>query len=183
LVESRPLPSPPRPELSDRLLAAVAERDGALANRLLQQWVHRRGLSSLEAWIQGPLLLSQGPGASAWLLHGLDDSGGEAMAGIGMAEIEMASIDQAIPVVLDSPDGCSPVDESSGSEEPVSANSTSDNSASETFVSETPVAETPVAETAVDEDLVTDSPAPAPASLAALRAWLPDRSDDLPLAS
>jgi hypothetical protein len=110
------------------------------------------------------------------------------MAGIGMAEIEMASIDQAIPVVLDSPDGCSPVDESSGSEEPVSANSTSDNSTSETFVSETPVAETPVAETpvaetAVDEDLVTDSPAPAPASLAALRAWLPDRSDDLPLAS
>jgi hypothetical protein len=100
------------------------------------------------------------------------------MAGIGMAEIEMASIDQAIPVVLDSPDGCSPVDESSGSEEPVSANSTSDNSTSETFVSETPVAET-----AVEEALVTDSPAPAPASLAALRAWLPDRSDDLPLAS
>jgi len=27
-----------------------------------------------------------------------------------------------------------------------------------------------------------DSPAPAPASLEALRAWLPDRSDDLPLA-
>ncbi|MCX5938629.1 MAG: hypothetical protein NTW02_10630 [Cyanobium sp. LacPavin_0920_WC12_MAG_62_9] len=129
MVASRPLPTPPRPELSDRLLAAVAERDGGLANRLLQQWVHRRGLLSLEAWILGPLASSQGPGASAWLRHCLEDRTQEPMAAletapIETAVIEMAAIAQALP----------------------------------------------------------DTPAPAPASLASLRAWLPDRSDDLPLA-
>jgi hypothetical protein len=127
LVASRPLPAIPRPEISDRLLAAVAERDGALANRLLQQWVHRRGLLSLEAWILGPLLSSQGPGASAWLRHCLEDSAQEPVAALETAVIEMVALDQALPGV-------------------------------------------------------PDSPAPAPASLAALRAWLPDRSDDLPLA-
>jgi hypothetical protein len=127
VVASRPLPTPPRPELSDRLLAAVAERDGGLANRLLQQWVHRRGLPSLDAWILGPLAASQGPGASAWLRHCLAASAQEPVAALETAVIEMAAIDQALPGV-------------------------------------------------------PDSPAPAPASLAALRAWLPDRSDDLPLA-
>jgi hypothetical protein len=127
LVASRPLPAIPRPEISDRLLAAVAERDGALANRLLQQWVHRRGLPSLEAWILGPLLSSQGPGASAWLRLCLEDSAQEPVAALETAVIEMVALDQALPGV-------------------------------------------------------PDSPAPAPASLAALRAWLPDRSEDLPLA-
>jgi hypothetical protein len=127
LVASRPLPAIPRPEISDRLLAAVAERDGVLANRLLQQWVHRRGLPSLEAWILGPLLSSQGPGASAWLRLCLEDSAQEPVAALETAVIEMVALDQALPGV-------------------------------------------------------PDSPAPAPASLAALRAWLPDRSEDLPLA-
>ena len=127
MVSRRSLPTPPRPELSDRLLAAVAERDGGLANRLLQQWVHRRGLPSLDAWILGPLAASQGPGASAWLRHCLAASAQEPVAALETAVIEMAAIDQALPGV-------------------------------------------------------PDSPAPAPASLAALRSWLPDRSDDLPLA-
>ena len=142
MVAFRPLPPPPRPELSDRLLAAVAERDGALANRLLQQWVHRRGLPSLEAWILGPLLSSQGPGASAWLRLCLEDSAQEPRAALEAAPIETAVI--------------------------------------ETAVIETAVIEM----VALDQALpgVPDSPAPAPASLAALRAWLPDRSEDLPLA-
>ena len=142
MVASRPLPAIPRPELSDRLLAAVAERDGALANRLLQQWVHRRGLPSLEAWILGPLLSSQGPGASAWLRLCLEDSAQEPRAALEAAPIETAVI--------------------------------------ETAVIETAVIEM----VALDQALpgVPDSPAPAPASLAALRAWLPDRSEDLPLA-
>ena len=127
MVASRPLPAIPRPEISDRLLAAVAERDGALAHRLLQQWVHRRGLPSLKAWILGPLLSSQGPGASAWLRLCLEDSAQEPVAALETAVIEMVALDQALPGV-------------------------------------------------------PDSPAPAPASLAALRAWLPDRSEDLPLA-
>jgi hypothetical protein len=142
LVASRPLPAIPRPEISDRLLAAVAERDGALAHRLLQQWVHRRGLPSLKAWILGPLLSSQGPGASAWLRLCLEDSSQEPRAALEAAPIETAPI--------------------------------------ETAVIETAVIEM----VALDQALpgVPDSPAPAPASLAALRAWLPDRSEDLPLA-
>ena len=142
MVASRPIPAPPRPELSDRLLAAVAERDGALANRLLQQWVHRRGLPSLKAWILGPLTSSQGPGASAWLRYCLEDSAQEQMAALETAVIGKAPIEKA------------------------------------------PIEAAVIEIAAIDQALpgVPDSPAPAPASLAALRAWLPDRSDDLPLA-
>ena len=50
------------PDLGDRLLAAVAERDQAMAQRLVQQWAHRRGLAALEALIAG-----QGVGAAEWL--------------------------------------------------------------------------------------------------------------------
>ena len=42
-------PPPARPDLADRLLAAVAERDQPMAERLVQQWVHRRGLVALDA--------------------------------------------------------------------------------------------------------------------------------------
>ena len=55
------------PDLGDRLLAAVAERDQAMAQRLVQQWAHRRGLAALEALISGPLCVGQGLGASEWL--------------------------------------------------------------------------------------------------------------------
>lgn len=60
-------PPPARPDLADRLLAAVAERDQPMAERLVQQWVHRRGLVALDALIAGPLLASQGADAAAWL--------------------------------------------------------------------------------------------------------------------
>jgi hypothetical protein len=60
----------------------------------------------------------------------------------------------------------------------------------ETPLNEPAVIETPLIKTAaidrvmpeVLDSPVADSPAPAPASLAALRAWLPDCSDDLPFA-
>ena len=55
------------PDLGDRLLAAVAERDQAMAQRLVQQWAHRRGLAALEALIAGPLSAGQGAGAAEWL--------------------------------------------------------------------------------------------------------------------
>ena len=55
------------PDLGDRLLAAVAERDQAMAQRLVQQWAHRRGLAALEALISGPLCVGQGVGAAEWL--------------------------------------------------------------------------------------------------------------------
>ncbi len=60
-------PPSDRPDLGDRLLAAVAERDQAMAQRLVQQWAHRRGLAALEALISGPLCVGQGLGASEWL--------------------------------------------------------------------------------------------------------------------
>ena len=60
-------PPSDRPDLGDRLLAAVAERDQAMAQRLVQQWAHRRGLAALEALIAGPLSAGQGVGAAEWL--------------------------------------------------------------------------------------------------------------------
>ena len=60
-------PPSDRPDLGDRLLAAVAERDQAMAQRLVQQWAHRRGLAALEALISGPLCVGQGVGAAEWL--------------------------------------------------------------------------------------------------------------------
>lgn len=63
---SRPLPAP-QPDLSSRLLAAVAERDQSLAARLGQQWVHRRGLDTLERFLLTVLAPSQGLEAAQWL--------------------------------------------------------------------------------------------------------------------
>ena len=60
-------PPSDRPDLGDRLLAVVAERDQAMAQRLVQQWAHRRGLAALEALISGPLCVGQGVGAAEWL--------------------------------------------------------------------------------------------------------------------
>lgn len=60
-------PPSDRPDLGDRLLAAVAERDQAMAQRLVLQWAHRRGLAALEALISGPLCVDQGAGAAEWL--------------------------------------------------------------------------------------------------------------------
>ena len=60
-------PQSDRPDLGDRLLAVVAERDQAMAQRLVQQWAHRRGLAALEALISGPLCVGQGVGAAEWL--------------------------------------------------------------------------------------------------------------------
>lgn len=60
-------PPSDRPDLGDRLLAAVAERDQVMAQRLVQQWAHRRGLPALEALIAGPLSAGQGVEAAEWL--------------------------------------------------------------------------------------------------------------------
>ena len=38
-----------------------------MAQRLVQQWAHRRGLAALEALIAGPLSAGQGVGAAEWL--------------------------------------------------------------------------------------------------------------------
>ncbi|MCF8142137.1 MAG: hypothetical protein K9J75_13705 [Cyanobium usitatum Tobar12.5m-G36] len=38
-----------------------------MAQRLVLQWAHRRGLAALEALISGPLCVDQGAGAAEWL--------------------------------------------------------------------------------------------------------------------
>jgi hypothetical protein len=38
-----------------------------MAQRLVQQWAHRRGLAALEALIAGPLSAGQGVNAAEWL--------------------------------------------------------------------------------------------------------------------
>ncbi|MCH9712977.1 MAG: hypothetical protein K0U63_00255 [Cyanobacteria bacterium] len=66
----RPLVERPDPE--QRLLAAVAEGDTAMARRLAERLVHRRGLDGFRAWVQGPLRQGQGAAAVAWLTNVVD---------------------------------------------------------------------------------------------------------------
>jgi hypothetical protein len=65
LPNRRPLVERPDPE--QRLLAAVAEGDTAMARRLAERLVHRRGLDGFRTWVQGPLRQGQGAAAVAWL--------------------------------------------------------------------------------------------------------------------
>ncbi len=68
---------PERPDPSALLIDAVIQRQSALAERLAQQWVHRRGWPSLDSFVKGPLLRSCGPEALDWLRQrlGLDTPG------------------------------------------------------------------------------------------------------------
>ena len=70
LPNRRPLVERPDPE--QRLLAAVAEGDTAMARRLAERLVHRRGLDGFRAWVQGPLRQGQGAAAVAWLTNVVD---------------------------------------------------------------------------------------------------------------
>lgn len=60
-------PAPDRPDPEARLLAAVAERDGLLARRLAEQFVHRRGVAALEGLLVRKLEPTQGAEACGWL--------------------------------------------------------------------------------------------------------------------
>lgn len=176
---SRALPA--RPDLSSRLLAAIGERDPQLARRLGQQWVHRRGLTSLEAFLVGPLTHSQGPGAVEWLLGLLELEGRIAPTVAEItAEITVAEL------ISPQPD----------SDQPISAQPLPDQVRSDQSLRAQPAA-TPVPAAPGPKPLLRprgqrlsialtapaegEQPAPPPASLAALRAWLPDERDlDLP---
>ena len=170
-------PPPARPDLADRLLAAVAERDQPMAERLVQQWVHRRGLAALDALVAGPLHASQGAEAAQWLQ---ERAGGAPLGVVVLAvqpESEWLSGSVEQPVELDF--------------EPVVAQRVEPGVelVVEHLVEQQvePVVEfIPAAafsgswpQLAVVPD---GEPAPAPRALAPLRAWLPD-ADSLPLAS
>ncbi|MEB3322153.1 MAG: hypothetical protein VKI81_04960 [Synechococcaceae cyanobacterium] len=68
-------PSAGGPDPASLLQAAIRERDASSASRLLQQWVHRRGLGSLERFRDG-LAITQGTEACAWLAQLVDVSAG-----------------------------------------------------------------------------------------------------------
>ena len=69
MPESLPIPRAavvPRPDPEALLRSAIRERDGTAAARLVQQWVHRRGLNDLERF-QQELVIREDPEAGLWL--------------------------------------------------------------------------------------------------------------------
>lgn len=158
-------PPPARPDLADRLLASVAERDQLMAERLVQQWVHRRGLAALDALIAGPLLASQGPEAVQWLQQRAGavspavEPEPQWLTGSGEQVISPSAWQEpAFPELQELP-AASPIPAS----DPVPS---ALHSPAWPQLSVLPDGE----------------PAPTPRALAPLRAWLPD-ADLLPLAS
>ncbi len=65
---------PARPDLQTLLLEAIRRRDGGATRRLTGQWVHRRGVASLSAFRTTTLIDQQGPEASHWLQEHLEPS-------------------------------------------------------------------------------------------------------------
>ena len=225
---SRPVPAP-QPDLSSRLLAAVAERDAALASRLGQQWVHRKGLAALDRFLLTALAPSQGLDAAQWLRgqlglmapsliepNAIDELPIEAVP-IGEVPIEEVPIDELELAALETQMAASPElldldpSEQEGSpatrpaalfgrmkallrqcleEAIVGIDDVEPEAEPEPFepISSAPVGipsetATPAAEPArrlavVPPLQASTTPAPAPASLAALRAWLPDGEED-----
>lgn len=144
-----------RAALDVRLQAAVAERDEALARRLADQLVHRRGLAALQGLLQGPLLRFQGEEAVAWLrtLVRLTPPGPELEAPL-VAEPPAASAEDQAPV-------------SSLAGAPQQADGDLEPEPERIAAIQLP------AGLHLSPSGGAASPAPAPASLAALRSWLP----------
>jgi len=65
VVQRRPLPA--RPDPAAQLIQAIQGRDGACLRRLVQVWVHRRGLDSLHDFWTTTLPVVLEPEALAWL--------------------------------------------------------------------------------------------------------------------
>jgi len=190
-------PSPARPDLADRLLAAVAERDLPMADRLVQQWVHRRGLAALEDLIAGPLLAGQGTEAAWWLLERVGEAPcagdplGEGLIREAARELEPAIqmepewvsglVELTVEQGLES-DAAQRVESvAESADQPISHQAWQASACEEPEVAPFPAAVLSRSwpQLAVLPD---GEPAPAPRALAPLRAWLPD-ADLLPLAS
>jgi hypothetical protein len=65
VVHRRPLP--PRPDPASQLIQAIEGRDGSRTRRLVEVWVHRRGLPSLYTLCATTLQVSLDPEALLWL--------------------------------------------------------------------------------------------------------------------
>jgi hypothetical protein len=153
-----------RPDPQALLLDAIRRRDGLATARLTRQWVHRRGVLSLMTFRTTTLVSHEGPEASGWLLEQLEPSvqetvapnatpveaGKEAVAAPAPApalavEEAFASLTEAFPAI------------------PLAAVD---------LASVVPAAIEPLIEPLGATPTISTSPAPAPSTLADLRAWL-----------
>lgn len=88
-------PSPEPPGGEEALLEAIRRRDAATTERLVLQWVHRRGLTSLERFRDTTLGRSEGQAAVLWLT---DRLGGEPLPSAPAAGSEAITVD---PIAVD----------------------------------------------------------------------------------
>ncbi len=173
---------PPRPELSSLLLEAIRRRDAATVARLTGQWAHRHGVTSLESFRTGSVVVEAGWEAGDWLLQHMDAA--MAPASVTMAEAFAALEDsfsgppQPTPItvipspVVPSPPVPRPVT-------PIRAVPEATEPVADTAEEPVPA---PVAEAeapaglseaiALHPQTPSASPAPAPSTLADLRSWL-----------
>lgn len=138
----RPLP-PDRPDPAALLIDAVIQRQQPLALRLAQQWVHRRGWTSFAEFVHGVLLRSCGEDGIAWLQQGL----GRVRTAVDSAPA--AAANTTVP-----PKGVAPAGVLQPENDPW----------------QLPELITP--QTLATDKPAVASPAPPPANLAGLRAWL-----------
>lgn len=92
---SRPAAPAPRPDLEALLLEAVRQRDGQAAARRVQQWVHRRGVASLEHFQLEILAPSEGSVAFDWLCQVIDE--GPVAVAVPVAASQPSPVAAAIP--------------------------------------------------------------------------------------
>ena len=145
---------PERPDPSALLIDAVIQRQSDLAQRLAQQWVHRRGWPSLDSFVKGPLLSNCGPEALEWLRQrlGLDTS----------AAVLREALAEAMAPLRETPPPAAAASSESPWQLPVL----------EPNERLTPLTLTLSEPSGNDRTKPNPAPAPAPADLAALRAWL-----------
>jgi len=89
---------PARPDLQTLLLEAIHRRDAGAARRLTGQWVHRRGVASLTTFRTTTLISLQDTEASDWLQQQL-----ETVAPASMTPVAPASVPQAAPALDPAP--------------------------------------------------------------------------------
>jgi hypothetical protein len=141
---------PERPDPEVLLIDAVISRQDDLAARLAQQWVHRRGWSDLDAFIDAGLLRTCGPEGVAWLRQQMrhnprDRPAAEPRPSLGT--LFQQAFDEALaPIRPDSHDDATP--------------------------SSDPWGLAPQLQQPARQPVLAKVPAPCPADLAELRSWL-----------
>lgn len=110
---------PERPDPEVLLIDAVISRQDDLAARLAQQWVHRRGWSDLDAFIDAGLLRTCGPEGVAWLRQQMRHNPGDRPAAEprpSLGTLFQQAFDEALaPIRPDSHDDATPSSDPWGS--------------------------------------------------------------------